>query len=102
MKQIGVEILLHAKAGRLPLRSLITREFDETFKGEKQMMVVSQIAASASTDKNINGHSINWNQCNKIARSHQVRIVKATKEGRWGKVKSLRSTILIPLSTLQI
>lgn len=90
MKQIGVATLLHMKMGRLPLWSLITREFDETFKGEKQMMVVSQIAASASTDKNTNWHSVNWRQCHKIVRSHQVRIVKATKEGRWGKVKALQ------------
>lgn len=27
---------------------------------------------------------------NKIVRSHQARIVKATKEGRWGKVKALQ------------
>ncbi len=90
MKQIGVETLLHAKAGRLPSWSLITREFDETFKGGKQMMVVDQNTASASTDNGMNWHSINWKQCNKIVRSHQVRIVKATKEGRWGKVKALQ------------
>ena len=70
MKQIGVETLLHAKAGRLPLWSLITREFDETFKGGKQMMVVDQNTASASTDNGMNWHSImapkNWTA--KIAR----------------------------------
>ncbi|WP_375330763.1 hypothetical protein [Candidatus Tisiphia endosymbiont of Oplodontha viridula] len=54
MKQIGIETLFHAKAGRLPLWSLITREFDETFKGGKQMVVVSQITASASTDNDRN------------------------------------------------
>ena len=90
MRQIGVATLLHTKVGRLPLWSLITREFDETFKGEKQMIVASQSVASASTDNEVNWHSINWSQCNKIVRSHQVRIVKATKEGRWGKVKSLQ------------
>ena len=66
------------------------------------MIVASQSVASASTDNEVNWHSINWSQCNKIVRSHQVRIVKATKEGRWGKVKSLRSTILIPPSTTRI
>lgn len=90
MNQIGVGISLHAKAGRLPIWSLITREFDKTFKGEKQMIVASQTVASASTDNEMNWHSINWSRCNKIVRSHQVRIVKATKEGRWGKVKSLQ------------
>lgn len=90
MKQIGVVILLHAKAGRLPLWSLITREFDKTFKGEKQMMVANNNVASASTDNNVIWHNINWCECNRVVRSYQVRIVKATKEGRWGKVKVLQ------------
>ena len=90
MNQIGVGISLHAKAGRLPIWSLITREFDKTFKGEKQMIVASQTVASASTDNEMNWHSINWSRCNKIVRSHQVRIVKATKEGRWGKAQALQ------------
>jgi RNA-directed DNA polymerase len=90
MKQIRVETLLHAKAGRLPSWSLITRECDETFKGERQMVVVNKIPASASPDKSTYWHSINWSECNRIVRSHQVRIVKATKEGRWGKVKALQ------------
>lgn len=89
MKQIGIVTLFHAKAGRLPLWSLVTREFDETLKGEKQMMVTKQVA-SASTDSNMRWHSIDWNHCHKIVRSHQTRIVKATKEGRWGKVKALQ------------
>lgn len=54
------------------------------------MMVTNEIVTSASLDKPIDWHSINWNQCNKIVRSHQVRIVKAIKEGRWGKAKVLQ------------
>lgn len=90
MRQIRVATLPYAKAGRLPLWSLITREFDETFKGEKQMVVTNQIVTSASTDNNVSWHSINWSRCNRVVRSHQMRIVKATKEGRWGKVKALQ------------
>jgi RNA-directed DNA polymerase len=90
MRQIGVVILFHAKAGRLPLWSLITREFDKTFKGEKQMIAANNKVASASTDHNVNWHSINWCECNRVVRSYQVRIVKATKEGKWGKVKALQ------------
>ena len=66
------------------------------------MIVASNNVASASTDNNVIWHNINWCECNRVVRGYQVRIVKATKEGRWGKVKSLRSTILIPLSTIQI
>ncbi len=90
MRQIRVVTLSYAKAGRLPLWSLITREFDETFKGEKQMVVTNQIVASASTDSNVSWHSINWSRCNRVIRSHQMRIVKAIQEGRWGKVKALQ------------
>ncbi|WP_219928649.1 hypothetical protein [Orientia tsutsugamushi] len=45
-------------------------------KIEKQMMVVN-FTASASNDNKIHWHSINWKKCNKVVRSHQMRIVKA-------------------------
>jgi RNA-directed DNA polymerase len=54
------------------------------------MMVTGNNVISASTDKNVNWHGINWSKSNRIVRSYQVRIVKATKEGRWGKVKALQ------------
>lgn len=54
------------------------------------MIEASNIADSASTDTITKWHDINWAKCNRIVRSHQVRIVKAIKEGRWGKVKSLQ------------
>lgn len=90
MKWIRIEILSYAKAGRLPLWSLITREFGKTFKGEKQMMVTNNKVASASTNKPADWNAIDWRSCCKVVRSYQMRIVKATKEGRWGKVKSLQ------------
>ena len=91
MKQIGVATSLYAKAGRLPSWSLITREFDETFKEERQMMVTNKAVTSASTDKSITTwHSVNWNKCNRIVKGHQTRIVKAIQEGRWGKAKALQ------------
>jgi RNA-directed DNA polymerase len=33
---------------------------------------------------------IDWNQCQRRVRRLQARIVKATREGRWGKVKALQ------------
>lgn len=33
---------------------------------------------------------IDWNQCRDQVRRLQARIVKATREGRWGKVKALQ------------
>jgi RNA-directed DNA polymerase len=35
-------------------------------------------------------HGIDWRQVNRHVRRLQARIVKATKEGRWGKVKALQ------------
>src|SRR4029079_11122484 len=35
-------------------------------------------------------HAIHWQQVNQNVRRLQARIVKATKEGRWGKVKALQ------------
>lgn len=35
-------------------------------------------------------HQIDWTKCHASVRRLQARIVKATKEGRWGKVKALQ------------
>ena len=35
-------------------------------------------------------HAINWRQVNQEVRRLQARIVKATQENRWGKVKALQ------------
>ena len=66
------------------------REFDKTLKGEKQMMVMNQVIASASPDNLMDWRSVNWRKSHKVVRSYQTRIVKAVQEGRWGKVKSLQ------------
>lgn len=39
---------------------------------------------------NLEWHSINWTKANKQVKKLQIRIVKAIKAGRWGKVKSLQ------------
>jgi RNA-directed DNA polymerase len=35
-------------------------------------------------------HRINWAECHRQVRRLQARIVKATQEGRWNKVKALQ------------
>nr|WP_264317971.1 MULTISPECIES: reverse transcriptase N-terminal domain-containing protein [Acidithiobacillus] len=37
----------------------------------------------------VDWHGTNWSQATKQVRRLQARIVKATQEGRWGKVSSL-------------
>jgi RNA-directed DNA polymerase len=46
--------------------------------------------AGAISHKKIDWHAIDWQHINLNVRRLQVRIVKATKEGRWGKVKALQ------------
>lgn len=47
----------------------------------------SMCASSASVPQ---WDQIDWNRCQRQVRRLQARIVKATREGRWGKVKSLQ------------
>jgi RNA-directed DNA polymerase len=46
--------------------------------------------ACASSTGEVHWHSINWAQCHRTVRRLQTRIVKATQEGRHGKVKALQ------------
>lgn len=46
--------------------------------------------ACAASHQPIDWHAIDWHQVNRKVRQLQVRIVKATQEGRWGKVKALQ------------
>lgn len=46
--------------------------------------------AWASSDNPDHWHGINWCECHKNVSRLQARIVKATQEGRWNKVKTLQ------------
>ena len=46
--------------------------------------------AGASPDEIGHWHHIEWEKCHEIVQRLQSRIVKATKEGRWNKVKTLQ------------
>lgn len=46
--------------------------------------------AGASSDTIEHWHDIKWAECHKNVKRLQARIVKATAEGRWGKVKNLQ------------
>lgn len=52
-------------------------------------MTVAQTTGAVSHEE-INWHTINWNQAESHVRQLQARIVKATQQERWGKVKSLQ------------
>ena len=64
------------------------RAFIEPLKKGKQM--VTNKIVSASFNEITSWSQINWQQCDKIIRRLQTRIVQATKEKRWNKVKALQ------------
>ena len=47
-------------------------------------------AACAASGLEVGWHGIDWAKCHQQVRRLQARIVKATQEGRWGKVKALQ------------
>jgi RNA-directed DNA polymerase len=46
--------------------------------------------AGAASHENVDWHAINWQQAHENVRRLQARIVKATQQGQWGKVKALQ------------
>ena len=48
------------------------------------------IAACAASGLEVEWHGIDWAKCHQQVRRLQARIVKATQEGRWNKVKALQ------------
>ena len=58
--------------------------------------------ACASSDGEMQWHQIDWSQAHRNVRRLQARIVKATQEGRWGKVKALQWLLTHSLSVKAI
>ena len=54
------------------------------------MTAVSGTTAGAVSNGTMNWHDIEWDKVHRNVRRLQARIVKATQEGRWGKVKALQ------------
>jgi RNA-directed DNA polymerase len=52
-------------------------------------MSAAATLAGASPDAPTDWHAIDWHAMRRIVRRLQARIVKAVREGRWGKVKAL-------------
>jgi len=51
---------------------------------------MTALSVGALSDKPWPWHDIDWRRCQREVRRLQIRIVKATQEGRWGKVKALQ------------
>jgi len=78
--------------------SFLTKKLEEPRKEEKQMNAENNTFACASSDGEMQWHQIDWSQAHRNVRRLQARIVKATKEGRWGKVKALQWLLTHSLS----
>src|SRR5438270_3680236 len=76
-------------SGQTSARSFMTRKLDETTQKERQM-TADQNTAGASFHGVTDWHDIDWKSVSHNVRRLQARIVKATKEKRWGKVKALQ------------
>jgi RNA-directed DNA polymerase len=58
----------------------------------------AELSACASSGKATAWEQIGWSQCERRVRRLQARIVKATQEGRWGKVKALQRLLTCSFS----
>ncbi len=99
MREIGVAPpgnITPRESGQTSVWSFITRTHDEPTQEEKQMTVETPSTQEEERPAGASSHSqqtwdgIPWyrTQCN--VRRLQARIVKATQEKRWGKVKALQ------------
>lgn len=53
-------------------------------------MKATETDACAASRQPIDWHAIEWHKVNKMVKQLQARIVKATQEGKWNKVKALQ------------
>ena len=86
-----------AKASRLLRLVLYHEKSLEPLKEGKQMNV-NPNSTCAPSERSIDWHSINWAKCHANVRRLQKRIVKATQQGRWGKVKALQRLLVTSFS----
>ena len=68
--------------------SFLTRKLDQRTQEARQMTANTFAGAAPHTE--VNWHRTNWSAVHRNVRRLQARIVKATQEGRWGKVKALQ------------
>ena len=97
MGRIGVEAkadIIPRESGQTSIWSIFTREHGEPSKEGKQM----KADACAPPGGTVDWRQIEWQKVYQNTRRLQARIVKATQEGRWGKVKALQHLLTHSLS----
>ena len=91
MDRIGIERQgnsIPRESEQTSIGSFFTREFDQPTKETEQM--TAGLTAGAVSHTTIDWHTIDWQKAHENVRRLQARIVKATQEGKWGKVKALQ------------
>ena len=87
MERIGVATSLRCESRQTSSWSWLTRELQNLRRRKLQMNVEQSMCAASSPEAQ--WERIDWSQCELKVRRLQERIVKATQEGRHGKVKAL-------------
>src|SRR5437879_2003374 len=98
-EQIDVEPsgkITSRESGPTSLGSFFTKESGKPTREARQMTADSSVGAVSGAE--VNWHAIDWQMVHRNVRRLQVRIVKATKAGRWGKVKALQHLLTHSLS----
>jgi RNA-directed DNA polymerase len=90
MGRIGVETSLHAKAGRRPTGLSLQKNLENRKNEEKQMTAIQLVLTGASSASYQNWLTINWERVIKEVQRLQMRIAKAVREKRYGKVRALQ------------
>jgi len=85
--EIGAQNLLHCENRQTSIWCSITRKLLQAHQTRKQMNRNNRCALET---KCLSWESIDWRTIEQKVRALQSRIVKATKQGRHGKVKSLQ------------
>jgi len=89
--RIGIasaDYIIPRASGLTSLWSFITRKPGQPLQEAKQMTAEEFPAGAASREED--WHAIDWQTVHRNVCRLQARIVKATQEGRWGKVKALQ------------
>jgi RNA-directed DNA polymerase len=83
--------IIRRESGQTSARSFMAREQGKPLNEGEQMTADAPTALAARTDAGAPSRSeVDWVKIHREVRRLQVRIAKATQEGRWGKVKALQ------------
>lgn len=90
MMRIQIEISSGAKASPRPTGHSSQESLENHHNEEKQMMGSALLNTGAASTSISDWKSIDWIKIEKQVRRLQMRIAKATQEGRYGKAKALQ------------